>query len=55
MLKCYHSVTDGSVSRWSFHTACISRDQGNVAVTDGAFAIDHVEEIELACAIAPGP
>jgi len=23
MLKCYDSMTDGSVSRWSFHTACI--------------------------------
>ena len=23
MLKCFDSVTDGSVSRWSFHTACI--------------------------------
>ena len=23
MLKCYDSVTDGSVSRWSFHTAAI--------------------------------
>ena len=23
MLKCYDFVTDGSVSRWSFHTACI--------------------------------
>ena len=23
MLNCYDSVTDGSVSRWSFHTACI--------------------------------
>ena len=23
MLKCYDSVTDGSVSRWSFHNACI--------------------------------
>ncbi|PPQ29704.1 CmcJ/NvfI family oxidoreductase [Rhodopila globiformis] len=23
MLKCYDSLTDGSVSRWSFHTACI--------------------------------
>ena len=23
MLKCYDSVTDGSVSRWSFHSACI--------------------------------
>jgi hypothetical protein len=23
MLKCYDSVTDGSVSRWSLHTACI--------------------------------
>ena len=22
MLKCYDSLTDGSVSRWSFHTAC---------------------------------
>src|SRR5579871_59125 len=23
MLKCYDSETDGSVSRWSFHTACV--------------------------------
>ena len=23
MLKCYDSVTDGSMSRWSFHAACI--------------------------------
>jgi hypothetical protein len=23
MLKCYDSITDGSISRWSFHTACI--------------------------------
>jgi hypothetical protein len=23
MLKCYDSITDGSVSRWSFHTACL--------------------------------
>ena len=23
LLKCYDSVTDGSVSRWSFHTACL--------------------------------
>ena len=23
MLKCYDSMTDGSVSRWSFHSACI--------------------------------
>ncbi|MBI36149.1 MAG: hypothetical protein CL568_01020 [Alphaproteobacteria bacterium] len=23
MLKCYDSINDGSVSRWSFHTACI--------------------------------
>ncbi|HXG24534.1 MAG TPA: CmcJ/NvfI family oxidoreductase [Chthonomonadales bacterium] len=23
LLKCYDSVADGSVSRWSFHTACI--------------------------------
>ncbi len=23
MLKCYDSITDGSVSRWSFHAACV--------------------------------
>ena len=23
MLKCYDSITDGSVSRWAFHSACI--------------------------------
>jgi hypothetical protein len=23
MLKCYDSATDGSISRWSFHTACV--------------------------------
>ncbi|MCX8214929.1 MAG: CmcJ/NvfI family oxidoreductase [SAR202 cluster bacterium] len=23
MLKCYDSITDGSISRWSFHTACV--------------------------------
>lgn len=23
MLKCYDSLNDGSVSRWSFHTACV--------------------------------
>ncbi len=23
MLKCYDSVLDGSISRWSFHTACV--------------------------------
>ena len=23
MLKCYDSVTDGSGSGWSFHTACV--------------------------------
>ena len=23
LLKCYDSVTDGSMSRWSFHTACV--------------------------------
>ena len=23
MLKCYDSVTDGSVSRWSFHSAAV--------------------------------
>jgi len=27
MLKCYDSVTDGSVSRWSFHTAAIDPNQ----------------------------
>ncbi len=27
MLKCYDSVTDGSVSRWSFHTATIDPNQ----------------------------
>lgn len=27
MLKCYDSVTDGSVSRWSFHSACIDPNQ----------------------------
>ena len=27
MLKCYDSVTDGSVSRWSFHTAAIDPTQ----------------------------
>ncbi len=27
MLKCYDSVTDGSVSRWSFHSACIDANQ----------------------------
>lgn len=27
MLKCYDSVTDGSVSRWSFHSACIDSNQ----------------------------
>ena len=39
MLKCYDSVTDGSVSRWSFHTACIdpnapadARNRRNVVV-----------------------
>ncbi len=39
MLKCYDSVTDGSVSRWSFHTACIdptaptdARNRKNVVV-----------------------
>src|SRR6266481_2330793 len=23
MLKCYDSITDGSISRWSFHSACV--------------------------------
>jgi hypothetical protein len=39
MLKCYDSVTDGSVSRYSFHTACIdptapedARNRKNVVV-----------------------
>ena len=39
MLKCYDSMTDGSVSRWSFHTACIdptapadARNRRNVVV-----------------------
>lgn len=27
MLKCYDSVRDGSMSRWSFHTACIDPHQ----------------------------
>ena len=31
MLKCYDSVTDGSVSRWSFHTACIDPNQSEDA------------------------
>jgi len=31
MLKCYDSVTDGSVSRWSFHTACIDPSAPNDA------------------------
>ncbi len=33
MLKCYDSITDGSVSRWSFHTA----------------AIDHTAPADAAC------
>ena len=31
MLKCYDSVTDGSVSRWSFHTACVDPTAPNDA------------------------
>ncbi len=31
MLKCYDSITDGSVSRWSFHTACIDPTAPNDA------------------------
>ena len=31
MLKCYDSVTDGSVSRWSFHTACVAPTAPNDA------------------------
>jgi hypothetical protein len=43
MLKCHDSVTDGSVSRWSFHTACIdptatdARCRKNVAVRSFVF------------------
>ena len=43
MLKCYDSVTDGSVSRWSFHTACIdptapdARCRKNVVVRSFVF------------------
>ena len=44
MLKCYDSVTDGSVSRWSFHTACIDptapsgvRSRKNVVVRSFVF------------------
>jgi hypothetical protein len=44
MLKCYDSVTDGSVSRWSFHTACIdptapadARSRKNVVVRSFVF------------------
>jgi hypothetical protein len=31
MLKCYDSVTDGSVSRWSFHTSSIDPTAPNDA------------------------
>jgi hypothetical protein len=44
MLKCYDSVTDGSVSRWSFHTACVdptappdARPRKNVVVRSFVF------------------
>ena len=44
MLKCYDSVTGGTVSRWSFHTACIdptatadARCHKNVVVLSFAF------------------
>ena len=44
MLKCYDSVTDGSVSRWSFHTACVdppapadARCRKNVVVRTDVF------------------
>jgi hypothetical protein len=44
MLKCYDSETDGSVSRWSFHTACIdptapatARNRRNVVVRSFVF------------------
>ena len=32
MLKCYDSITDGSVSRWSFHTACIDHSAADNAL-----------------------
>jgi hypothetical protein len=35
MLKCYDSVTDGSVSRWSFHTA---RTDPTAPVASGRFS-----------------
>src|SRR5882762_7330562 len=45
MLKCHDSVTDGSVSRWSFHTACVdsaapadARCQKNVVVRSFVFS-----------------
>ena len=31
MLKCYDSIIDGSVSRWSFHTACVDPTAPNNA------------------------
>ncbi len=31
MLKCYDSITNGSVSRWSFHTACIDHSAADNA------------------------
>ncbi len=44
MLKCYDSVTDGSVSRWSFHTACFdptapanARNRKNIVVRSYVF------------------
>jgi len=44
MLKCYDSVSDGSVSRWSFHTACKdptapadARNRRNVVVRSYVF------------------
>ena len=44
MLKCYDSVTDGSVLRWSFHTTCVdptapadSRCRKNVVVRSFVF------------------
>src|SRR4030095_12254148 len=47
MLKCYDSVTDGSVSRWSFHSACIdptapanARCRKNVVVRAYVFFYD---------------
>jgi hypothetical protein len=63
MLKCYDSVTDGSVSRWSFHTACIdptapanARCRKNVVVRSFVFFKEdrnrrRVEEADIGVVI----